>query len=467
MISSLRRRPRQHSRPSLISFRQEEELLGAGPPCTAPYSATPLSAGPYGAEQFSPSLLSSVPHSAGPYNCEQLPSGRLSVTPHSAGPYSSDQYTSQPLRTVDNTYNNYRANYQQSFDAGYRANDKISFNKNKFTSVPKHYRGSSPYLHESDDSLLSDKKYFRRSSSRECPVDYADEPVVAAYPSYETSHFQHESLQDDRDRESLHPDSYYTKEDGKKRSASVSRKQNSFRMYRGYPVNAESPSLGPGTVGTLSRSVGAVSRSVGGVVKRRKHVVLLGLDGSGKTTILMRLKYRCFVATAPTVGFNHEKVWGGGFRWSAWDVGGGERLRPLWPTYTRATDGIVYVVDASANTDTMEEARLELVRIMKLSKATSSQLSRSAPPLLVLANFQDRSVARCAPEVAKCLGLPQEGQVGPAGGGSVAASCWAVACVCGLTGDGLDEAMATLRHLMDRGDASPKKTKNKQMNRWR
>ncbi|RXG52030.1 ADP-ribosylation factor-like protein 4C [Armadillidium vulgare] len=96
---------------------------------------------------------------------------------------------------------------------------------------------------------------------------------------------------------------------------------------------------------------GGLTRTVTGVVKRRKHVVLLGLDGSGKTTILMRLKFGCQVSTVPTIGFNHEKVWGGGFRWSAWDVGGGEKLRPLWVMYARATDGIVFVVDASSNND--------------------------------------------------------------------------------------------------------------------
>ena len=51
-----------------------------------------------------------------------------------------------------------------------------------------------------------------------------------------------------------------------------------------------------------------------------------------------------------------------------WDVGGGERLRPLWATYSRGTDGIVFVVDASCNSDTMEEARLELARILKVSR---------------------------------------------------------------------------------------------------
>ena len=61
-----------------------------------------------------------------------------------------------------------------------------------------------------------------------------------------------------------------------------------------------------------------------------------------------------------------HQVWGGGFRWSVWDVGGGERLRPLWTTYTRGTDGIVYVLDASCSSDEMEENRLELAKIMKV-----------------------------------------------------------------------------------------------------
>lgn len=47
-------------------------------------------------------------------------------------------------------------------------------------------------------------------------------------------------------------------------------------------------------------------------------------------------------------------------------MGGGERLRPLWSSYTRATDGIVFVVDSAAPDDLMEEARVELARVLKV-----------------------------------------------------------------------------------------------------
>jgi flagellar biosynthesis GTPase FlhF len=71
------------------------------------------------------------------------------------------------------------------------------------------------------------------------------------------------------------------------------------------PSTASSYARNAGDTSSVS---GTLSRSVARVIKRRKHVVLLGLDGSGKTTILMRLKYDAKLDTTPTVGFNHEKV---------------------------------------------------------------------------------------------------------------------------------------------------------------
>ncbi len=44
-----------------------------------------------------------------------------------------------------------------------------------------------------------------------------------------------------------------------------------------------------------------------------------------------------------------------------WDVGGQEKVRPLWRPYTRATDAVVFVVD-SCDDERMEEAKLELHR---------------------------------------------------------------------------------------------------------
>ena len=40
------------------------------------------------------------------------------------------------------------------------------------------------------------------------------------------------------------------------------------------------------------------------------HCVMIGLDSSGKTTILYRLRHGQYTNTAPTIGFNCEKVSG-------------------------------------------------------------------------------------------------------------------------------------------------------------
>uniref|UniRef100_A0A8K9WPG4 Uncharacterized protein n=1 Tax=Oncorhynchus mykiss TaxID=8022 RepID=A0A8K9WPG4_ONCMY len=64
-----------------------------------------------------------------------------------------------------------------------------------------------------------------------------------------------------------------------------------------------------------------------------------------------------------------------------WDVGGQEKLRPLWKSYSRGTDGIIYVVD-SVDVDRLEEAKTELHKVTKFAE-------NQGTPLLVIANKQD------------------------------------------------------------------------------
>ncbi|XP_068152845.1 ADP-ribosylation factor-like protein 4A [Drosophila tropicalis] len=132
------------------------------------------------------------------------------------------------------------------------------------------------------------------------------------------------------------------------------------------------------------------------------HVVMLGLDSAGKTTALYRLKFDQYLNTVPTIGFNCEKVQGTlgkakGVHFLVWDVGGQEKLRPLWRSYTRCTDGILFVVD-SVDTERMEEAKMELMRTAKCP-------DNQGVPVLILANKQDLPNA-CGPkELEKLLGL--------------------------------------------------------------
>lgn len=130
------------------------------------------------------------------------------------------------------------------------------------------------------------------------------------------------------------------------------------------------------------------------------HVVVVGLDSAGKTSLLYRLKLKEFVKTIPTKGFNTEKIRvpvgaSRAVTFQVWDVGGQEKLRPLWKSYTRRTDGIVFVVD-SAEQERAEEAKVELHRITRTSE-------NQGVPVLVLANKQDLDSALSVGEVAKLL----------------------------------------------------------------
>ena len=99
---------------------------------------------------------------------------------------------------------------------------------------------------------------------------------------------------------------------------------------------------------------------------------MIGLDGAGKTTSLYMMKLDQYLHTVPTIGFNCERVKGSlggstGATFLIWDVGGQEKIRPLWKTYTRNTDGIIFVLDAS-DYKSFEQARIGINLLWKSQK---------------------------------------------------------------------------------------------------
>ncbi|KAH3863736.1 hypothetical protein DPMN_026734 [Dreissena polymorpha] len=132
------------------------------------------------------------------------------------------------------------------------------------------------------------------------------------------------------------------------------------------------------------------------------QIAMLGLDLSGKTTCLYRLKFNQYTDTRPTVGFNCEKIEfetpNGKTRvFTIWDVGGQDKTRPLWKSYTRKADGIIYVVD-STDKERLEEAKIELVKLLKSPETFGL-------PVVILANKQDLPESLEKYEIEKSLGL--------------------------------------------------------------
>ncbi|KAL7849071.1 hypothetical protein SRHO_G00206940 [Serrasalmus rhombeus] len=164
------------------------------------------------------------------------------------------------------------------------------------------------------------------------------------------------------------------------------------------------------------------------------HIAILGLDSAGKTTVLYRLQFNEFVNTVPTKGFNAEKVklvlGGSTVTFHFWDVGGQEKLRPLWKSYTRCTDGVVFVVD-SVDAERMEEAKTEL---HKITRASETQ----GVPVLIVANKQDLRHSLTVAEVEKMLALNELGATTP----------WHLQPTCAIIGDGLKEGLERLYDMI-------------------
>ena len=79
---------------------------------------------------------------------------------------------------------------------------------------------------------------------------------------------------------------------------------------------------------------GQISKVMGKIFgSKEMRLLMLGLDAAGKTTILYKLKLGQDVTTIPTVGFNVETVTYKNIKFNVWDVGGQDKIRPLWRHY--------------------------------------------------------------------------------------------------------------------------------------
>ncbi|XP_057965574.1 ADP-ribosylation factor 2-like [Malania oleifera] len=132
-------------------------------------------------------------------------------------------------------------------------------------------------------------------------------------------------------------------------------------------------------------------------IKRELKILMAGLDGSGKTTILYKLKLGEVIATVPTIGFNAETVLYKNVSFTVWDVGGQGKIRPLWRHYFLNTQTLIFVLDSS-DRGRISEARNELHQML-----SENELQNAI--LLVFANKQDHPNAMCVSEVADKIGL--------------------------------------------------------------
>ncbi len=122
------------------------------------------------------------------------------------------------------------------------------------------------------------------------------------------------------------------------------------------------------------------------------------------------------------------------------DVGGQDKIRPLWRHYFTGTNALIFVVDSS-DLVRMEEARAEFLRII-----TDNEMQRAR--VLVFANKIDLPRAASVGEISELLGLQK------LNGNKE----WFVQATCAKTGEGLSDGINWLRDsLVAKKDKKKKK----------
>ncbi|KAG2470387.1 ARF4 factor, partial [Polypterus senegalus] len=166
-------------------------------------------------------------------------------------------------------------------------------------------------------------------------------------------------------------------------------------------------------------------------VGSRSLDLCVGLDAAGKTTILYKLKLGEIVTTIPTIGFNVETVEYKNICFTVWDVGGQDKIRPLWRHYFQNTQGLIFVVDSNDRERTQEAAE-------ELQKMLQEDELRDAV-LLVFANKQDLPNAMAISEMTDKLGLQ-----------TLRSRTWYVQATCATQGTGLYEGLDWLSNELSK-----------------
>ena len=134
-----------------------------------------------------------------------------------------------------------------------------------------------------------------------------------------------------------------------------------------------------------------------------------------------------------------EKVQYKNVMFTVWDVGGQEKLRPLWRHYFNNTDGLIFVVD-SLDRDRIDRAKEEFTSIINDPFMRNSAI-------LIFANKQDMKNCLSAAEIAERMGLAE-----------LRGRRWHVQSAVATQGlglyEGLDWLSDTLKQMQARGGAT-------------
>ncbi|XP_011851386.1 PREDICTED: ADP-ribosylation factor 5 [Mandrillus leucophaeus] len=132
-----------------------------------------------------------------------------------------------------------------------------------------------------------------------------------------------------------------------------------------------------------------------------------------------------------SAGFNVETVEYKNICFTVWDVGGQDKIRPLWRHYFQNTQGLIFVVDSN-DRERVQESADELQKMLQEDELRDAVL-------LVFANKQDMPNAMPVSELTDKLGLQH-----------LRSRTWYVQATCATQGTGLYDGLDWLSHELSK-----------------
>jgi ADP-ribosylation factor-like protein 6 len=160
--------------------------------------------------------------------------------------------------------------------------------------------------------------------------------------------------------------------------------------------------------------------------KREGNLLIIGLDNSGKTSIINFFKPTdCKTHTiVPTVGFNVDKFNAKGLNFTTFDMSGQGRYRNLWEHYYKEADAIIFVIDSS------DRIRIVVAREELSALLSHPDIKKRNLPILFYANKMDMRDSLSAMKVSSELDLDV-----------ITDKKWHICASNALTGEGLVEGI--------------------------
>ena len=163
--------------------------------------------------------------------------------------------------------------------------------------------------------------------------------------------------------------------------------------------------------------------------KKEASILCLGLDNSGKTTIINRLKPEKSQTTdiVPTVGFTIEKLILPGLIFTVFDMSGQGRYRNLWEHYYRDAQAIIFVIDSS------DKLRIVVAKEELDELLNHGDIKTKPIPVLFFANKMDMRDSLSPVQVSNLLKLD-----------GLREKPWHICASNAITGEGLHEGVEWL-----------------------